>query len=264
MASIELSNLSFQYTDRRQTRTVFSDLNLHIADGEFLCLIGPSGCGKSTLLRLLAGLAPAAAGEVRIDGSVVRGPGADRMIVFQDYALFPWMTARKNVAFAVLQAHRGMSQAEATDIAEDFLARVGMQDAMDLYPSQLSGGMCQRVAIARALAMDTDILLLDEPFGALDARIRTELQGMLERLWQNEAGKRKTVVFVTHDIQEALLLGDRIVFLRPGQIVADLPVHLPRPRRDVDLCRLDEFVFLKKTLLELFYQNPEEVCLSCV
>ena len=251
MPDIVLENLSFSYKDGRKNRTALDGLQLQIHDGEFLCLIGASGCGKSTLLRLLAGLEKPDGGRILLNSQEIRGPGADRMIVFQDYALFPWMSAEKNISFSVRQA-RHLSGHEANQIAREYLSRVGMENEGELYPFQLSGGMRQRVAIARALAMDTDILLLDEPFGALDAKIRRQLQDLLIELWFN-GGKRKTVVFVTHDINEAILLADRVVFMRPGQIVNELSVDLPRPRIDNGL-----FARYRDTMLAWFDSEKEE------
>lgn len=253
MAKIEIKDLNFSYVDTKHKLHALKDINLNIRDGEFLCLIGASGCGKSTLLRVLAGLEMPQSGGVFINGEKVEGPGTDRMIVFQDYALFPWMTALKNVSYAVKRA-RKVSRAEAKAIAEDFLERVGVLHARDYYPRQLSGGMKQRVAIARALAMDTDILLLDEPFGALDARTRVTLQELLLKLWDGAEGKKKTVVFVTHDINEALLLADRIVYMKPGEIVADISVELPRPRVEVG-----EFLSIRNELLTLFEEDNERI-----
>ena len=219
MPKIETKKLCFAYKDSKQSIKALENMELSIADGEFVCILGPSGCGKSTLLRLLAGLEKPDRGEVLIDGKPVTGPGSDRMIVFQDYALFPWLTAEKNVSFALCHGRR-LSKKESVEEARFYLKKVGIEKAAKLYPFQLSGGMRQRVAIARALAMDTDILLLDEPFGALDAKIRREIQELLLSLWQ--ADGKKTVVFVTHDIDEALLLSQRIVFMEPGRVKAVL------------------------------------------
>lgn len=228
MPGIEIDNLHYRYPNKNQPVDALNGFQLQIQNGEFLCIIGPSGCGKSTLLRMLSGLDTPDSGEIRIDDSPVKGPGADRMIVFQDYALLPWLTAEGNVRFA-LRYGKGLAKAQAAEVATQFLERVGMEQAADRYPFQLSGGMRQRVAIARALAMDTDILLLDEPFGALDAKTRTELQQLLLKLWQSE--QRKTVVFVTHDIEEAILLADRIVFMENGQNRAEIRMDAPRPRK---------------------------------
>lgn len=236
MPAIEIRNLSFFYQNGKQDIQALNGLNLTVKDGEFLCIIGPSGGGKSTLLRMLAGLETPDEGAVLIDGKAVTGPGSDRMIVFQDYALFPWFTVEKNVSFALRQG-RGLSKQEAKEKTRVYLERVGMCGTETMYPFQLSGGMRQRVAIARALAMDTDILLLDEPFGALDAKIRTEIQKLLLTLWRNEGGNRKTVVFVTHDVNEAILLADRIVFMEPGKVRTEVNVDLPRPRENCEELR---------------------------
>ena len=246
----------FCYKNARQKTEALHGVDLSIADGEFVCVIGPSGCGKSTLLRLLAGLDMPDSGEISIGGEPVEGPGADRMIVFQDYALFPWLTAEKNISFALSRAKR-VPRAEAKRTAAEYLQKVGMAQAADYYPCQLSGGMKQRVAIARALAMDTDILLLDEPFGALDAKIRASLQELLLALWANDGGKKKTVVFVTHDINEALILADRIVYMQPGKIAGELRIDIPRPRRNVESS--EEFGAYRRTLMRLFEGEDTEV-----
>ena len=252
MAEIEIHGLSFSYKDHNKSFQALDDITLRIDDGEFICVVGQSGCGKTTLLRLVAGLQPPTAGEIKIDGTAVDGPGTNRSIVFQNYTLFPWMTARRNVQFGIKAARKGLSRREVIEIADMFLQKVGMRDDAGKYPYQLSGGMRQRVAIARALAMDTDILLLDEPFGALDAKIRRELQELLENLWDN-GGKRKTVVFVTHDINEALRLADRIIYMQPGKIAADIPVELPRPRGDSDT--ENRIKTLRRELMLLFYRD---------
>lgn len=256
MPSIDLRAVRFCYKNARQKTEALHGVDLSIADGEFVCVIGPSGCGKSTLLRLLAGLDMPDGGEISIGGQPVEGPGADRMIVFQDYALFPWLTAEKNISFALSRAKR-VPRAEAKRTAAEYLQRVGMAQAADYYPCQLSGGMKQRVAIARALAMDTDILLLDEPFGALDAKIRASLQELLLELWTNDGGKKKTVVFVTHDINEALILADRIVYMQPGKIAGELRIDIPRPRRNVESS--EEFGAYRRTLMRLFEGEDTEV-----
>ena len=236
MPEICIEQLSFSYGDRGAAEPVLSRLNLTVKAGELLCVVGPSGCGKSTLLRLIAGLERPDGGRIRINGQTVAGPGTDRMIVFQDYALFPWMTARKNVSFAIAQS-KGCSRSQARAEAENMLRQVGLAEAAEKYPFQLSGGMKQRVAIARALAMDTEILLMDEPFGALDARSREQLQKMLLSLQQGP--DRKTVVFVTHDVREALLLADRVVFLHHGAIAHEL-VPDPGFPRDEERARIGQ------------------------
>ena len=256
MPSIDLRAVRFCYKNARQKTEALHGVDLSIADGEFVCVIGPSGCCKSTLLRLLAGLDMPDGGEISIGGQPVEGPGADRMIVFQDYALFPWLTAEKNISFALSRAKR-VPRAEAKRTAAEYLQKVGMAQAADYYPCQLSGGMKQRVAIARALAMDTDILLLDEPFGALDAKIRASLQELLLALWVNDGRKKKTVVFVTHDINEALILADRIVYMQPGKIAGELRIDIPRPRRNVESS--EEFGAYRRTLMQLFEGEDTEV-----
>ena len=196
-------------------------------EGEFVCLIGASGCGKSTLLRIIAGFEPATEGAVTACGQIVRGPGPERGMVFQDYGLFPWLSVRRNIGFGP-QA-RGRPAAEVAATTERFLDMIGLRAFAAAFPHQLSGGMKQRVAIARVLANDARIVLMDEPFGALDAMTRERLQEELLTLWQRTA---LTVVFVTHAIEEAIFLADRVVVMSPGpgRIVADIPITLPRPR----------------------------------
>lgn len=243
-----MDNVSFRYRDGVAGEPVLSRLNLTVKNGELLCVVGPSGSGKSTLLRLIAGLELPDEGTVSIDGRAVGGPGADRMIVFQDCTLFPWMTAKRNVSFAAAES-RGCSRREADRLAEEMLRRVGLEDSADKYPCRLSGGMRQRVAIARALAMDTEILLMDEPFASLDARSRKNLQQLLTRLHRDGG---KTVVFVTHDIEEALLLADRVVFLHDGTITREKLIS-PSSTRDRETLRL-----LRSELLTWFGQDGED------
>ncbi|HEX7624036.1 MAG TPA: ABC transporter ATP-binding protein [Anaeromyxobacteraceae bacterium] len=201
------------------------DIDVHA--GEFVCLLGPSGCGKSTLLYALAGLMKPSGGHISLEGEKVTGPGPDRMMVFQEPALFPWMTVRQNLFF-VLRS-RGLSRADAEARASAFIDRVGLTGFESTLPHQLSGGMRMRVSLARALAMDPSVLLMDEPFGALDAQTRASMHDLLQQIWMRD---RKTVVFVTHNIREALVLGDRVIVMagRPGRVLQDLEVRLPRPR----------------------------------
>ena len=250
MPELTIRDLSFSYPEGKPRRRALEGLSLRVRDGEFLCVVGPSGSGKSTLLRLLAGLERPEAGTLLLDGREITAPGPDRMIVFQDYALFPWMRVRQNVSFA-LRAARHCSRREAAEAAEAVLRRVGLGEALELYPFQLSGGMKQRAAIARALAVNGEVLLLDEPFAAVDAKNRAGLQELLLSLWQGGGEKRKTVVFVTHDIREAVLRGDRAVFLRQGRITGELSIPLPRPRREEDL------VPYRERLLALFREGEE-------
>jgi NitT/TauT family transport system ATP-binding protein len=219
-------------------------VDLDLAPNSFTCLLGPSGCGKSTLLNLIAGFAEPSAGKVLVDGQPVHGPSADRGVVFQEYALFPWRTALDNVAFGPML--RGRSRAEQRDIARRYLALVGLAGHEDKYPGNLSGGMKQRVAIARALANDPSVLLMDEPFGALDAQTREVLQEELLSIWEQH---RKTVVFVTHSISESIFLADRIVVMatRPGAIKEIIDLDLPRPRDR----SAPEFVALERHIKQL-------------
>ena len=203
------------------------DINLDIKSGEFVCLLGPSGCGKSTLLNAIAGFSAPTSGSVTVDGRPVVAPGPDRGMVFQEYALFPWMTVAENVAFGL--EIKGMARADIEARVAALLTMLKLGDFRDRFPKDLSGGMRQRVAIARILALDSPVMLMDEPFGALDALTRRSLQDELIRIW-SETGK--TIVFVTHSIEESIYLADRIVILtyRPGTIKRDIAVTIPRPR----------------------------------
>ena len=202
-------------------------VELSIAKGQFVCLIGASGCGKSTLLRIVAGFEEPSGGSISVHGKFITGPGSDRGMVFQDYALFPWMTVRNNIGFGPRQ--RGFSKSEIEASADKYMRLVGLERFADRFPSQLSGGMKQRVAIARVLANDASILLMDEPFGSLDALTREQLQGELLEIW---ARTGVTVIFVTHSVEEAVLLADRVVVMTagPGRVDADVAIELPRPR----------------------------------
>ena len=214
-ASSTGSTLALQATD------------LDVAENDFVTILGPSGCGKSTLLRIVAGLDHPTAGQVTLEGRRIDGPGADRGMVFQSYTLFPWLTVRENVCFGLRE--RGMARAEQSETANAFLLKVGLSGFENHYPKQLSGGMQQRVAIARALANGPRMLLMDEPFGALDHQTRELMQELLLGIWEAE---KKTVLFVTHDIDEAVFMGSRVVVMsaRPGRIKLDRAVPLPHPR----------------------------------
>lgn len=251
MPAISFKDLNYSYQDNGQSYLALEHVNMDIADGEFVCLVGHSGCGKSTMLALLAGLIQPTCGSVLIDGKRVEGPGTDRSIVFQSYSLFPWQTALKNVMFAMRQINKGMSKEDARRRAMELLEQVDMADAANRYPFQLSGGMRQRVAIARALAVDAPIMLLDEPFGALDPMIRAKLQELLLQLW-NGSGARKTALFVTHDIEEALILADRIVFMEPKHVIREFA--LPKEREHSAQAVADDPAMrqIKREVLELF------------
>ena len=202
-------------------------VDLTIPRGEFVCMIGASGCGKSTLLRIIAGFEEPTTGQVSIDGKPVTGPGSDRGMVFQDYALFPWMTVRQNISFGPRQRHLPREQIDKT--TDEFVKMVGLERFADRYPNQLSGGMKQRVAIARVLANNANILLMDEPFGALDALTREQLQNELLQIWKRTG---VTTIFVTHSVEEAVLLADRVLVMSagPGRIDSDFRIDLARPR----------------------------------
>ena len=202
-------------------------IDLSIDEGQFVCLIGASGCGKSTLLRIIAGFEEPTTGEVLVRTKPITGPGSDRGMVFQDYALFPWMTVRRNIGFGPRQ--RGLPREQIREITDEFVKLVGLERFANRYPSQLSGGMKQRVAIARVLANSANILLMDEPFGALDALTREQLQHELLQIW---ARTGVTVIFVTHSVEEAVLLADRVLVMSagPGRIENDIAIELPRPR----------------------------------
>ena len=221
-------------------------IDLAVADNDFITILGLSGCGKSTLLRLVAGLEEPTTGRILLDGLPVEGPGADRGVVFQSYTLFPWLNVRQNICFGLRE--KGMAAAGQREISDHFIAEIGLRGFEEHYPKQLSGGMQQRVAIARALANDPKILLLDEPFGALDNQTRVLMQELLLGIWERE---RKTVLFVTHDIEEAIFMASRVVVFtrRPGRIKSEVPVDLPHPRH-YTIKTSPEFVQLKARLTE--------------
>jgi NitT/TauT family transport system ATP-binding protein len=234
---------------------VVDGVDLTIQPGEFACLLGPTGCGKSTLLNCIAGFVQPSRGSVHLDGREIVGPGPERGMVFQQHSLFPWKTVKANVAFGPLMTGAGRDEAEAR--ARKFLRLVGLADFENHYPHMLSGGMQQRVGIARALANSPSVLLLDEPFGALDAHTRTIMQETLAAVWQEF---RSTVVFVTHDVEEAAFLSDRILVMSasPGRLLADITVPLPRPR-SLDVVTTPVFVHTKQHCLELIRgQTPRD------
>jgi ABC-type nitrate/sulfonate/bicarbonate transport system ATPase subunit len=213
---------------RYSSITAIQDVNFEIEDGELVTLIGPSGCGKSTLLMILAGLYDKTSGHVLLDGRPVSAPGLDRGVVFQEFALFPWLTVRDNVCFGLKM--KGIASSEHDDIVRRYLSMVKLEEFGAIFPHRLSGGMKQRVGIARALAYSPELLLMDEPFGALDAQTRASLQKMLVEIWSET---RKTILFVTHSVREAVFLSDRIIVLsrRPSTVRTIMDVHLPRPRQ---------------------------------
>ncbi|MFN8620333.1 MAG: ABC transporter ATP-binding protein [Chloroflexota bacterium] len=232
--------------DGRPPVQALSPVDLALADNEFVSLVGTSGCGKSTLLGIVAGLVEPTEGVVLVDGAPVTGPGRDRGVVFQSYTLFPWLSARGNIEFA-LSGEKGMTADQRRKVALEHLELVGLSAFADAYPRQLSGGMKQRVAIARALCYRPRILLMDEPFGALDAQTRMLMQELLTRVWESH---RLTVLFVTHDVEEAVTISDRVLIMsnRPGRIKEEVPIPLPRPRT-LALQETPEFLRLRHRIL---------------
>jgi NitT/TauT family transport system ATP-binding protein len=244
-AKVVISDISKTYRGAGAAVAALASVNLEIQENEFVSLVGTSGCGKSTLLMIVAGLEPATSGTVLIDGLPVTGPGLDRGVVFQSYTLLPWLTALGNVEFALRAA--GESRAKARALAEEHLALVGLSDFADAYPVQLSGGMKQRVAIARALSYRPKMLVMDEPFGALDALTRQHMQELLAHIWERH---RLTVLFVTHDVEEAVYMSDRVAVMtnRPGRIKSIVLIDLPRPR-NIDMIGTPAFAQRQRQVL---------------
>jgi NitT/TauT family transport system ATP-binding protein len=236
-SKLVLEHISKSFQTSSLTVQALDDVTLRIAEGEFVCLVGPSGCGKSTLLNIIAGLDRPDRGLVQADGETIIGPGPHRLMMFQEAALFPWLTVLGNVLFG-LKLSNGLNAAERQEKAEYFLELVGLKRFMHSNVHELSGGMKQRVALARALAPNPSVLLMDEPFGALDALTREQLYGDIQRIWSQH---RKTIVFVTHNVREAVCLGDRVILFspNPGRIREEFAIPLPRPRdiNSVDLAR---------------------------
>ncbi len=258
-AHLSLQNISKVFPGRnslvdkvlRQTSKAFAaitDINLDVLPNTFVSIIGPSGCGKSTLLNIIAGLSQPTTGEVNLNGRLVSAPGPDRGVVFQNYALMPWMTVAENIQFAVETVYPAMAITQQKSIVQEYIGLVGLRGAEAKHPHELSGGMKQRVGIARALAINPQILLMDEPFGALDALTRGFLQDEIERIWEQE---RKTVILITHSIEEALLLSDKIVMMTKGPaagIAQVLDVPFPRPRRREELDQYPGYHALKTAM----------------
>lgn len=252
---LETRGLTQVFKHNQSIRTVLHQIDLNIRKREFICIIGPSGCGKSTLSRIIAGLDPYHSGEVLLDGLSIKGPSAERGMVFQGYTLFPWKTVKENVMFGPLM--KGISPTQAEALARQWIGIIGLEKYENQYPHQLSGGMKQRVAIARALVNEPKLLLMDEPFGALDPYTRQKMQKHLLDLWSNID---ITILFVTHDMDEAILLADRIVALKanPGEIQDIIEVHLPRPR-SIDLIHTTEFKTLRQRVDQLVHATEEIV-----
>ncbi len=252
---LSLRDISVSFRGRRGGEiAAVARLSLDVADREIVSIVGPSGCGKSTLLRLVAGLVRPSTGEIRLDGRVVQAPGADRGMVFQSYTLFPWLTVQGNVEFG--PKIRGLDVAYCREVAGRFIQMVGLAGFEHAYPKELSGGMMQRVAIARALANDPEVLLMDEPFGALDAQTRVFMQELLLDIWQKTP---KTILFVTHDIDEALFLGDRVYVMtaRPGRFRDEVRLDLPRPRT-LEITMSPAFVETKRRVLGIIREEAQK------
>ena len=250
---LSVNGLEKKFGSNGSTRTVFDGVSLDIHRREFICVIGPSGCGKSTLIRIIAGLDECTGGEVLLDGKAVRGPGRDRGMVFQGYTLFPWLTVKRNVMFGLEMQGKNGSAAESE--ARQWLDMVGLGKFEDAYPHELSGGMKQRVAIARALANEPRILIMDEPFGALDAQTRCQMQSYLLQIWKKVD---VTIVFITHDLEEAAYLSDRILVMgtNPGRVVEFIENPMPRPRSPAQFLS-PEYLALKMRLEELIHPPVE-------
>ena len=252
---LKIDNVKKIYNSRNGEMIALNGVNLDIAENEFICVVGPSGCGKSTLLNIIAGLLEPTSGAVYCDGKKVEGTGTERGVVFQQYALFPWMTVKKNVMFGLkLQGIKGK---EAEEKAIKYIKMVQLEDFLDHYPKELSGGMKQRVAIARAYAVNPSVLLMDEPFGALDAQTRTQLQSELLETWEKE---QKTCFFITHDVDEAIILAQKVIIMsaRPGRIKEIVNIDIPYPRTQ-ETKMSPEFLELKNHIWGQVYQEYLEV-----
>ncbi|MDX2100541.1 MAG: ABC transporter ATP-binding protein [Leptolyngbyaceae cyanobacterium bins.59] len=248
---LEIQGLSKTFQSRGKTIVALQDINLSLAPREFVCIVGASGCGKSTLLNIIAGLMPPTTGAVRVDGQVVLGPGSDRGMVFQSYTLYPWLSVANNVAFGLKL--QGLPKIEIQQQVAYYLDIVGLSTFARAYPKELSGGMKQRVAIARALATSPEVLLMDEPFGALDTQTKEQMQAFLLEIWQQT---HTTILMITHDLEEAIFLSQRIYVMdrNPGRIRTELAISLP-PERNLDLKLEPEFIALKRKMIQIFREG---------
>jgi NitT/TauT family transport system ATP-binding protein len=259
---LEIRNVHKTYYEDRKGQSVgllvLDDINLQVDRNQFVCLLGPSGCGKTTLLRIVAGLTEADDGEIVVDGKLVKGPGQDRSMVFQNYGLLPWRTVMGNVEFGL--EVRNVNKAERRRICQRYIDKVGLTGFEQHYPHQISGGMQQRTGLARALSKDPKILLMDEPFAAVDMQTREQLQDELLKIWNQTS---TTVVFVTHSIEEAIYLGDRVIVMgtRGGRIKADVVIDLPRPRYESDVKSSARFGELRHEIREAL-QSDQPVAVS--
>ena len=252
-SAVELRHVDIHFGEGQTAVMALRGLDLEVAPGELVSVLGPSGCGKSTIIGAVAGFTRVSAGEVKVGEQLVRAPGPDRGVVFQQHTLFPWKNVLENVAFGLKM--RRVDKAERLRASREVLSHVGLSEFAEHYPHQLSGGMQQRVNLARVLVNRPRVILMDEPFGSLDAQTRLQMQQMLLKLWHE---LHMTVVFVTHDVDEAVFLSDRVVVLtrRPGSVKAELPVGLPRPRT-LDMLTNSDFTSIKRRALELLlYESP--------
>jgi len=249
--TLRVENVSKVFQDRGSSVTALQDTSFTVERKEFVTILGPSGCGKSTILKIVAGLEEPTNGKVFLDDREIHGPGRDRGMVFQAYTLFPWLTVRENIEFGLKVA--GLPRNEREDKAHYYIGKIGLQGFENAYPRKLSGGMKQRVAIARALANDPEILLMDEPFGALDAQTRSVMQELLLSVWDES---HKTILFVTHDVEEAIFIGDTVYVMtaRPGKIKARIEVKLPA-ERTYDVKLSDDFLRVKREIMELIREE---------
>lgn len=252
---LKIDNVRKVFQTRNGEMIALNGVSLDIKENEFICVVGPSGCGKSTLLNIIAGLSNPTSGAVYCDGNEVKGTGTERGVVFQQYALFPWMTVKKNVMFGLNL--KGIKNQEAEEIAMRYIKMVQLEDFANHYPKELSGGMKQRVAIARAYAVNPSVLLMDEPFGALDAQTRTQLQTELLETWEKE---QKTCFFITHDVEEAIILAQKVIIMsaRPGRIKEIVDINIPYPRTQ-ETKMAPEFLELKNHIWGEVYQEYLEV-----
>lgn len=248
MSTLSIRNLAKTYFDpyAGEHVTAVKDISLDVEQGEFVSVVGPSGCGKTTVLNMIAGFIPHSGGEILLNGKAIDGPGPERGVVFQSFALFPWKTVLDNVGFGPKM--RGVPKAERDKIAHEYLALAGLTHAANRYPNELSGGMQQRVGVVRALANNPAVLLMDEPFASVDAQTRMTLQEELTRIWQE---RRPTVIFITHDVPEAVFLANRVVVLSKGRVLDQIKVDLPRPRVWDDLIEDDTFKKLSAQVLHM-------------
>ncbi len=239
------------YRTKKKEVRALQDINIEIQDNEFVCIVGPSGCGKSTLLKILAGLDFPTAGEILLNGKTIVGPGEDRGMVFQSYTLFPWMTVEENIKFGLKL--RKISAGEIQKIVDSYLKKIHLEEFRKSYPKELSGGMKQRVAIARALANSPEVLLMDEPFGALDPHTKEQMQLLLREIWEVE---KPTIVFITHDIDEAIFLANKVYVMstNPGEIAEEEGIYLPF-RREVEMKDSQQFIRLRKKINRILYSD---------